>query len=57
MKRRLEEIYVRHTGQNRDMIEKTLDRDHFLTAEDAKKFGLIDSVIDKRPVDETAAKT
>jgi len=57
MKRRLEEIYVRHTGQTRDVIEKTLDRDHFLTAEDAKKFGLIDSVIDKRPVDEAAAKT
>ena len=57
MKRRLEEIYVRHTGQSRDVIEKTLDRDHFLTAEDAKKFGLIDSVIDKRPVDEAAAKT
>ena len=57
MKRRLEEIYVRHTGQGREVIERTLDRDHFLTAEDAKKFGLIDSVIDKRPVDEAAAKT
>jgi len=57
MKRRLEDIYVRHTGQTREVIERTLDRDHFLAAEEAKKFGLIDSVIDKRPVDEAAAKT
>jgi ATP-dependent Clp protease protease subunit len=57
MKRRLEDMYVRHTGQTREKIERTLDRDHFMTAEESQKFGLIDSVIDKRPVDETAAKT
>jgi ATP-dependent Clp protease protease subunit len=57
MKRRLEDIYVKHTGQTREKIERTLDRDHFMTAEESQKFGLIDSVIDKRPVDETAAKT
>jgi ATP-dependent Clp protease protease subunit len=57
MKRRLEDIYVKHTGQTRENIERTLDRDHFMTAEESQKFGLIDSVIDKRPVDETAAKT
>jgi ATP-dependent Clp protease protease subunit len=57
MKRRLEEIYVRHTGQNKETIERTLDRDYFMTAEEAKKYGLVDSVLDKRPVDEHASKT
>jgi ATP-dependent Clp protease protease subunit len=50
-------MYVKHTGQSREKIERTLDRDHFMTAEESQSFGLIDSVIDKRPVDETAAKT
>ncbi len=57
MKRRLEDIYVRATGQNRETIERTLDRDYFMTAEEAKKYGLIDSVIDKRPQEEAAGKT
>jgi ATP-dependent Clp protease protease subunit len=57
MKRRLEEVYVRHTGKDRQTIERTLDRDYFMTAEEAKKFGLIDSVLDKRPADEQANKT
>jgi ATP-dependent Clp protease protease subunit len=57
MKRRLEDIYVKATGQNRETIDRTLDRDYFMTADEAKKYGLIDSVIDKRPVDEAAAKT
>tara|TARA_R110002020_G_scaffold150446_3_gene327193 strand:+ start:15095 stop:15721 length:627 start_codon:yes stop_codon:yes gene_type:complete len=48
MKRRLNDIYVKHTGQDYETVEKTLDRDHFLTAEEALKFGLIDRVIDKR---------
>jgi ATP-dependent Clp protease protease subunit len=48
MKRRLNEIYERHTGQGYAMIEKTLDRDYFMTAEDARKFGIIDEVINKR---------
>jgi ATP-dependent Clp protease, protease subunit len=48
MKRRLNEIYERHTGQDYAMIEKTLDRDYFMTAEDAQKFGIIDEVINKR---------
>jgi ATP-dependent Clp protease protease subunit len=56
MKRRLEEIYVRHTGKDKQTIERTLDRDYFMTAEEAKKFGLIDSVLDKRPADELAGK-
>ena len=49
IKRRLNEIYARHTGQGVDVIEKALDRDYFLNAEDAKAFGLIDQVLAKRP--------
>ena len=48
MKRRLNEIYVKHTGQPYETIEKTLDRDHFMTAEQAKAFGIIDNVREKR---------
>jgi ATP-dependent Clp protease protease subunit len=48
MKRRLNEIYVRHCGQDLETVEKTLDRDHFMTADEAKDWGLIDQVIEKR---------
>ena len=48
MKRRLNEIYVKHTGQEYSTIERTLDRDYFLTAEEALKFGLIDKVLSTR---------
>jgi ATP-dependent Clp protease protease subunit len=48
MKRRLEEVYVRHTGQSREVIERTLDRDYFMTAEQARDFGLVDQVITNR---------
>ncbi len=48
MKKRLNEIYVKHTGQKYATIEKTLDRDHFMTADEAKKFGLVDQVIAHR---------
>jgi ATP-dependent Clp protease protease subunit len=48
MKRRLNEIYVKHTGQDYGLIEKTLDRDYFMTAEEAVKFGLIDKVLSTR---------
>jgi ATP-dependent Clp protease, protease subunit len=54
VKRRLNEIYVRHTGRDYDSIENTLDRDHFMSAEEARSFGIVDQVIDKRP-DEPAA--
>jgi ATP-dependent Clp protease, protease subunit len=58
LKKRLNEIYVRHTGQALKKIEDALERDTFMTAESAKDFGLIDKVIDKRPVEEsTGAKT
>ncbi len=52
-KRRLNEIYVKHTGQPYETIEKTLDRDHFMSAEEAKEFGLVDHVWASR---EEAAK-
>lgn len=48
MKKRLNDIYVKHTGQKYATIEKTLDRDHFMTADEAKKFGLVDKVIAHR---------
>jgi ATP-dependent Clp protease protease subunit len=48
MKRRLNEVYVKHTGQSYEMIEKTLDRDYFMTADQAKDFGIIDRVLSKR---------
>ncbi len=48
IKRRLNEIYVNHTGQSYETIEKTLDRDHFMDAEEAVSFGLIDKVLSER---------
>ena len=48
VKQRLNEIYVQHTGQSYESIERTLDRDHFMSAEEAKGFGLIDDVVAKR---------
>ncbi|MEZ5764849.1 MAG: ATP-dependent Clp protease proteolytic subunit [Xanthobacteraceae bacterium] len=49
LKKRLNEIYVKHTGQPYKAIEDALERDKFLTADMAKEFGLVDKVIDKRP--------
>ena len=54
IKRRLNEIYVQHTGRDYDTIERTLDRDHFMTAEESLAFGLVDKVLEKRP-DEAGA--
>jgi len=48
MKKRLNEIYVKHTGQKYATIEKTLDRDFFMTADEAKKFGIVDHVYSAR---------
>ncbi len=48
MKRRLNEVYVKHTGQPLEKIENTLDRDHFMTADEARHFGLIDKVLNSR---------
>jgi ATP-dependent Clp protease protease subunit len=54
MKRRLNEIYVKHTGQKYDNIERTLDRDYFMSAEQAKEFGLVDAVLTTRVASEEA---
>jgi len=48
MKRRLNEIYVKHTGQPYETIERTLDRDYFMSAEQAREFGIIDKVLTSR---------
>ena len=48
MKRRLNEIYEKHTGRSYDEVERALDRDNFMTSEEAKEWGLIDSVITSR---------
>ncbi|MEO1642977.1 MAG: ATP-dependent Clp protease proteolytic subunit [Pseudomonadota bacterium] len=48
LKRRLNNIYVKHTGQDYDTIERKLDRDTFMTAEEAKEFGIIDTVFERR---------
>jgi ATP-dependent Clp protease, protease subunit len=55
MKRRLNDVYVKHTGKPYEAIERTLDRDHFMSSEQAREFGLIDKVLSERP--ETIEKT
>ncbi len=47
-KKRLNEIYVHHTGKPYDEVERTLDRDHFMDAQQAKEWGIVDHVYDKR---------
>ena len=56
LKKRLNEIYVKHTGQSLKKIEDALERDNFMTGGEAKEFGIIDKVIDKRPEDPAALK-
>jgi ATP-dependent Clp protease, protease subunit len=48
MKRRLNEIYEKHCGRTYEEVEQTLDRDHFMTAEEAKDWGLVDKVLTSR---------
>ena len=52
-KRRLNEIYVKHTGQPIEAIERKLERDTYMSAEEARDFGLIDQVVEQRPVSAT----
>ena len=54
MKRRLNELYSKHTGQPYEMIEKTLDRDYYMSPEEAKEFGLVDHVAESREGQEGA---
>ncbi len=56
LKRRLNEIYAHHTGRDHDTIEKALERDNFMTAEAAREFGLVDTVMAKRPDTEGDSK-
>uniref|UniRef100_A0A803P0F9 Endopeptidase Clp n=1 Tax=Cannabis sativa TaxID=3483 RepID=A0A803P0F9_CANSA len=46
----LNELYSKHTGQPIDVIQKNMDRDYFMTPQEAKEFGIIDEVIDQRPI-------
>jgi len=56
LKKRLNEIYVKHTGQALKKIEDALERDYFLTAEMAVEWGVVDKVIAKRPEDPAGLK-
>src|SRR6478736_5998158 len=49
LKRRIIEIYMTHAGQAYDIVERALDRDNYMSAEQAREFGLIDAVLDRRP--------
>ncbi|MDZ4318373.1 MAG: ATP-dependent Clp protease proteolytic subunit, partial [Phenylobacterium sp.] len=50
-KGRLNELYAKHTGQPIEVVEATLDRDHFMTAEEAKAWGIVDHVYERRSED------
>ncbi|MEM7710224.1 MAG: ATP-dependent Clp protease proteolytic subunit [Pseudomonadota bacterium] len=52
LKKRLNEIYVTHTGQDYDTVEQALERDNFMTAETAKDWGLIDEIVTQREMPE-----
>jgi len=55
LRARLNGIYAKHTGRDLDHIERAMDRDKFMTPEEAKEFGLIDDVVASRPVAATEA--
>jgi len=50
---RLNQLYVNHTGQTLATIERDMERDRFMSSEDAKSYGMIDAVLEKRPGDVT----
>jgi len=52
LRKRLNALYVKHTGQKVKAIEEALERDNFMSAEDAKSFGLIDEIVEKQPFDD-----
>ncbi len=56
LRARLNDIYVKHTGQPLDVIESSMDRDKFLSPEEAKDFGIIDQIVVHRPLPEDEAK-
>jgi ATP-dependent Clp protease, protease subunit len=57
LRKRLNQIYVHHTGQTVEAIEAKLERDSYMSAEEARDWGLIDEVVDKRPASPDAPKT
>ncbi|RMF69665.1 MAG: ATP-dependent Clp endopeptidase proteolytic subunit ClpP [Alphaproteobacteria bacterium] len=57
LKERLNKIYVRHTGQPLDEVEKALERDRWMSADEAREWGLVDEVIEKRPGGDEAVET
>ena len=56
LRKRLNQIYVHHTGQTFEAIEAKLERDSYMSAEEARDWGLIDEVVDKRPASPDAPK-
>ncbi len=56
LRERLNGIYVKHTGQKIKAIEEALERDNFMSAEDAKAFGLIDQIVERQPFDHSDKK-
>ncbi len=56
LKARLNQIYVKHTGQKLSHVEKNMERDNFMTSEMAKEFGLIDHIIEKRGAEDILDK-
>lgn len=56
LRKRLNEIYVKHTGKKINQIEEALERDRFMAPEEAKAFGLIDQIVEKQPFDNTDKK-
>jgi ATP-dependent Clp protease, protease subunit len=55
LKRRLNQIYEKHTGRTYEEVEKALERDNFLSAEEAKTFGLVDTIMEKRIIPDAAS--
>jgi ATP-dependent Clp protease protease subunit len=53
---RLNQIYAKHTGQDLETIERTLERDRFMSGEEAKAFGIVDQVVESRPPPEADRK-
>ena len=56
LRQRLNDIYVKHTGQKLKVIEEALERDRFMSAADAKAFGIVDQIVEKQPFDNSDKK-
>lgn len=56
LRKRLNNVYVKHTGQTLKKIEENMERDNFMSAEKAKDFGLIDEIVEQRPTKEDGKK-